>query len=92
MGHLCGDLKDTRFLGGVRRHSLEEPQTEARNSKEQNGKADIGVNIGGRNLVGRQRFTPPHQPIRMGHAIRKQEIEEDQKRHRPMDDALWNGK
>lgn len=75
----------------MRRHPLEKPQTEAQNRKGQDGKADIRVNIGRGDLVRRQRFTPPHQPIRMGHAIWKQKVEEDQKRHRPVKDTLRSG-
>jgi hypothetical protein len=83
--------QERRLLPRLRRHALHEPQTEPDQAENQHADTDIGVDVGRTHLFRRQRLAAEHQPRGSLHRIGEKQVEEDQRRHQPMQDTLRQG-
>ncbi|EGE56108.1 hypothetical protein RHECNPAF_750072 [Rhizobium etli CNPAF512] len=88
MRKLRRKTEDRRLLRDFDRHAVDETQPESHHGEQQDSDTDIGMDVGRCNLLRRRHLASAHEPMPYVHAVRKQQIEEDQKRHRPMKRAL----
>jgi hypothetical protein len=71
---------------------LNDPKDNAQRDEDQDCHPDIGVNVGARDLVCGCRTRSFDAAIPLVHAVRKKQVEEDECRRQPVQDALRHGK